>query len=52
MSDMWKYVIYKVQVFKYIQIEQSQWRRSGFFIVNFEHVLHVSLVFLWLTLNK
>ena len=27
-------------------------RRSGVFIVNFEHVLHLFLVFLLLTLNK
>ena len=29
----------------------SQWRRSGVFIVNFEHISHVVLVFLLLTLN-
>ena len=27
------------------------WRRSGIFIVNFEHILHLVLVFLLLTLN-
>ena len=32
--------------------EQRQWRRSGVFIVNFEHILHLALVFLLLTLNK
>ena len=31
--------------------EQRQWRRSGVFIVNFEHILHLLLVFLLLTLN-
>ena len=25
---------------------QSQWRRSGVFIINFEHILHLVLVFL------
>ena len=32
--------------------ERSQWRRSGVFIVNFEHILHLVLVFLLLTLNR
>ena len=27
------------------------WRRSGVFIVNFKHILHLVLVFLLLTLN-
>ena len=27
------------------------WCRSGIFIVNFEHILHLVLVFLLLTLN-
>ena len=31
--------------------ERRQWRRSGVFIVNFEHILHLVLVFLFLTLN-
>ena len=30
--------------------EQRQWRRSSVFIVNFEHISHVALVFLLLTL--
>ena len=29
----------------------QQWRRSGVFTVNFEHILHLVLVFLLLTLN-
>ena len=33
-------------MFKY-----GQWRRSGVFIVNFEHILHFVLVFLLLTLS-
>ena len=32
--------------------ERRHWRRSGIFIVNFEHILHLFLVFLLLTLNK
>ena len=26
-------------------LEQDMWRRSGVFIVNFEHILHLVLVF-------
>ena len=32
--------------------EQRQWRRSGVFIVTFEHVSHVFLEFVLLTLNR
>ena len=32
--------------------ERRQWRRSGVFIVNFEHILHLILVFLLLTLSR
>ena len=32
--------------------ERCQWRRSSVFIVNFEHISHLYLVFLLLTLNK
>ena len=32
--------------------ERRQWRRSGVFIVNFENISHIFLVFLLLTLNK
>ena len=31
--------------------ERRHWRRSGVFIANFEHILHLVLVFLLLTLN-
>ena len=31
--------------------ERRYWRRSGIFIVNFEHISHLALVFLLLTLN-
>ena len=31
--------------------ERLQWRHSGVFIVNFEHILHLFLVFLLITLN-
>ena len=32
--------------------EGRHWRRSGVFSVNFEHILHLALVFLLLTLNR
>ena len=32
--------------------ERRQWRRSGIFIVNFEYVSHLVLVFLLLTLGR
>ena len=32
--------------------ERRHWRRSGAFIVNFEHISHLVLVFLLLTLNR
>ena len=32
--------------------EQPQWRRSGVFIVNYEHISHIVLVFLLLTLSR
>ena len=32
--------------------ERLQWRRSGVFIVKFDHILYLFLMFLWLTLNK
>ena len=31
--------------------EQRQWRHSDVFIINFEHILHLFLVLLLLTLN-
>ena len=31
--------------------EWRQWRRYGVFIVNFEQILHISMVFPLLTLN-
>ena len=31
--------------------ERREWRRSRIFIVNFEHISHLVLVFLLLTLN-
>ena len=33
-------------------LERSDWRHSGVFIVNFEHISHFVLVFLLLALNK
>ena len=32
--------------------ERRPWRRSGIFIVNFEHISYLVLVFLLLTLNR
>ena len=32
-------------------LERRQWRRSGVFTVNFEHISHLVLVILLLTLN-
>ena len=32
--------------------ERRQWRRSGVFFVNFEHIPHIALVFLLLTLTS
>ena len=32
--------------------ERRQWRHSGIFIVNFEHISHLVLVFLLLTLSR
>ena len=32
--------------------ERRQWRRSGVFIVNFEHILDLALVLLLLTLSR
>ena len=32
--------------------ERRHWRRSGVFIVNFEHISQLVLVFLLLTLNR
>ena len=32
--------------------KRHQWRRSGVFIVNFEHISHLALMFLLLTLSK
>ena len=32
--------------------ERRHWRHSGVFIVSFEHVSYLVLVFLWLTLSR
>ena len=32
--------------------DKGQWRRSGVFIVNFEHSSYFVLVFLWLALSR
>ena len=33
-------------------LKRHQWRRSGIFIINFEHISHLLLVFLLLTLSR
>ena len=38
-------------MFKVNNKEQRHWRRSGIFIVNFEHISQLVLVFLLLTLT-
>ena len=39
-------------MFKYGQsVKNDHWRSSGVFIVNFEHISHLVLVFILLTLN-
>ena len=35
-----------------IKTPEHHWRRSGVFILNFEHISHLVLVFLLLTLNR
>ena len=35
-----------------LKVEKPHWRRSGVFIVNFEHILHLFVVFLLLNLGK
>ena len=33
-------------------LERCRWSRSGGFIVNFKHAMHLFIVFLWLVLNR
>ena len=45
------------KIVEYIQniiktLEQNQWRHSSVFIVNCGYILHLSLVFPWLNLNR
>ena len=40
-----------IYLLKVIKRNTSHWRRSSVFIVNFEHISHLVLVFLLLTLN-
>ena len=42
----------KARFHYFIRQDLCQWRRSGAFIVNFQHISHLFLVFLLLTLNK
>ena len=39
-------------MFTVVKYAQSQWSRSGVFIVNFEHISYLFLVFQLLTLNR
>ena len=49
-----KIYLFKINMFKVNNKDTSttSWRRSGVFILNFEHISHLFLVFLLLTLNK
>ena len=42
----------KCEICSKLTIKTPERRRSGVFIVNFEHISHLFLVFLLLTLNK
>ena len=43
----------RCEIFSKLTIKtRRQWRRSGVFIVNFEHILRLALVFLLLTLSR
>ena len=35
-----------------LKVNNRNWRRSGIFTVTFEHISHLVLVFLWLTLSR
>ena len=53
-SQSWKHQGNVWNLFK-LETETSErhhWRRSGVFILNFEQILHITLVFPLLTLNK
>ena len=43
--------IYLLKFNKFNTRTRCQWHHSGVFIVNFEHISHLVLVFLLLTLN-
>ena len=40
------------QVVRNVSFSENFWRRSGVFIVNSEHISHLALVFLLLTLSR
>ena len=49
-SLVWiKYILLVIKSWKNLNIQISQWRRSGIFLVNFEYISHLVLVFLLLT---
>ena len=43
--------IYQVGIYLFKVNNKCQWRRFGVFIVNFEHIPHLVLAFLLLTLS-
>ena len=43
--------ISKISKFRIKTPERRQWRRSSIFIVNFDHISHLFIVFLWLISN-
>ena len=47
-------VFFQIKIYRFTLCKgtYSTWRRSDVFIVNFEHILHLFLVFLLFTLNK
>ena len=49
---VWKPVLKKRFCKQQNTRKHRHWRRSGVFTVNFEHILYIFLVVLWLTLNK
>ena len=50
-NNIEKDVEYVQSYVEYVEYVQSQWPRSGVFIVNFDHILPLLLVFLLLTLS-
>ena len=50
---VWEYSChYPVGIYMFKVNNRNAWHHSGFFNVNFEHISHLALVFLLLTLGK